>query len=157
MENEGGTYLLTMDEDVLALAQLVVDPTDGGLEVRLDVGGTAVEDVEPVAVEGDALFCVSLDGGEPGSVEDLDEGGDVGTAEEDGVEDGGEGAEVECAGAGAGGGGRGGGDDFVHGGAHGLHDLRGQVVEANHVGCWKDGGLGCVLLYIRKELNGPDL
>lgn len=127
-------YLLAMDEDVAAFAQLLVDPADGGLEVRLDVGGGAVHDVEAVALEVDALLCVCVDGGEPGGVEDLDECGDVCACEEGGVEDGGEGAEVECACGGALVGGGGGRDDLVHGGAHGLHDLGGQVVEANHGG-----------------------
>ena len=61
--------------------------------MRLEVGGGAVEDVEAVALELDALLCVGVDGGQPGSVQDLNEGGDVVRLEEGGVEDGGEGAE----------------------------------------------------------------
>lgn len=74
----------------------------------------------------------AVDGGQPGCVEDLDEGADGVRGEEGGVEDGGEGAEVECAGAGGGGGGR---EDEVHGCAHCLHDFWWEVFKANH-GCW---------------------
>ena len=129
-----GTHLLAMYEDVHAAPEPVVYPAHGGLEMGAEVRRGAVEDVEAVALEPVPLRGVRLDGGEPGCVEDLDEGGDVGLGEEDGVEDGGEGPEVECAGLLAGRGGGAGRDDLVHGGAHGLHDFGGESVEANHCG-----------------------
>ena len=123
-----------MDEDVPALPQFLVNPTNSSLKMRLQVRRGAVHDIKTIALEVDALFCVGVDGGEPGSVEHLDEGGDVGLGEEDRVEDGGEGPEVECACLLAGRGGGAGRDDLVHGGAHGLHDFGGESVEANHRG-----------------------
>ena len=125
-----GTYLLAVDGDVDAAAEMVVNPAHGGLEMGAEVSRRAVEDVEAVALELVPLRGVRLDGRQPGGVEDLDEGGDVVGGEEGGVEDGGEGAEVERSGVLLGGGRK----DEVHGGAHGLHDLWRQVVEANH-GC----------------------
>lgn len=123
-----GTHLLAVHEHVDAAVEPVVDPADGGLEVGLEVGGGAVEDVEAVGLEGEPLLCVGVHGGEPGCVEDLDEGADGVLGEEGGVEDGGEGAEVEGAGVCLGRR----GEDEVHGGAHGLHDLGGECVEADH-------------------------
>ncbi|KAJ3001136.1 hypothetical protein NUW54_g6624 [Trametes sanguinea] len=66
-----------LDEDVLASTEAVVDPAHSGLEMRAEVGGGGVEDVEAVALELVSLCGVSVHGGEPGSVEDLDEGVDV--------------------------------------------------------------------------------
>lgn len=128
------THLLAMHEHIHALPEPVVDPADGGLEMGLEVGGGAVEDVEAVALHLCAVDCTgAVDGGQPGCVEDLDEGADGVRGEEGGVEDGGEGAEVECAGAGGGGGGR---EDEVHGCAHCLHDFWWEVFKANHGWWW---------------------
>ena len=79
-----GTHLLAVDEHVDPPAQPVVYPAHGRLEVGAEVGGGAVEDVEAVALELVALRSVRLDGGQPGGVEDLDEGGDVVGGEEGG-------------------------------------------------------------------------
>ena len=123
-----------MDEDVDAASKAIVYPAHSGLEMGAEVCGCAVEDVEAIALELVALGGVCLDGGEPWCIEDLDEGLDVMRGEEGGVEDGREGAEVECAGALL----LRGGEDEVHGSAHGLHDLGREVVEANHGCCsWK--------------------
>ena len=73
-----------MDEDVDAAAEPVVDPAHSGLEVGAEVGGGGVEDVEAVALD---LGALGLDGGQPGGVEDLDEGLDAVGREEGGVED----------------------------------------------------------------------
>ena len=127
---ERGTHLLAVYEDVHAAPEPVVYPAHGGLEMGAEVGGGAVEDVEAVALEPVSLRGVRLDGGEPGCVEHLDEGLDVVRGEEGGVEDGGEGAEVESAGVLLGGR----GEDEVHGRAHGLHHLGRHVVEADHGG-----------------------
>lgn len=120
---ERGTHLLAMDKNVEAAAEAVVDPADGLVEVGADVGGGRVEDVEAVALEGAGG---GRGVGDPGGVEDLHECCDTVLVEELLVEGGSEGAEVECAGVG------GGGDNEVHGRAHGLHDLWRDVVEADH-------------------------
>lgn len=99
----GGAYLLTVNEDVLASSQLIINPPDSSFEMGFQVGGCAVHDVETIALEMDTLFRVCIDRREPGGVKDLYEGGNVVGGEEDGVEDGGEGAEEECAGWKAGG------------------------------------------------------
>ena len=130
MRGRKRAHLLAMDEDVDAASKAIVYPAHSGLEMGTEVCGCAVEDVEAIALELVALGSVRLDGGEPWCVEDLDEGLDVMRREEGGVEDGREGAEVECAGALL----LRGGEDEVHGGAHGLHDLGREVVEANHGG-----------------------
>lgn len=93
-----------------------------------EVGGGAVEDIETIALELVALRGVRLDGWEPWRIKHLDEGLYVVGREEGRIEDGGERPEVECACLVLGGR----GEDLVHGGAHGLHDLWGKVVEANH-------------------------
>lgn len=128
-----------MDEDVDAAPEAVVDPADGVLEVGADVDGGGVEDVEAVGVEG--VVCGV---GEPGGVEDLDEGGDAVGVEEGLVEGGDEGADVEGAGAGVGRG----GEDEVHGGAHGLHDLGRERVEADHRGASGMLGSSCVCVCV---------
>ena len=117
------TYLLTVDEDVPSLPQLLINPTHRLLQMRLQIRTRTVHDIEPVALEVDPLFGVCVDGGKPGCVEDLDEGGDVGGGEEGRVEDGGEGTEVECSGGWTRGGWSGGRDDLVHRRAHCLHDF----------------------------------
>ena len=129
-------HLLAMNEDVDAASKAIVYPAHGSLEMGAEVGGCAVEDVEAIALELVALCGVRLDGGEPGRVEDLDEGLDAVRGQEGGVEDGGEGAEVERAGVLLGGR----GEDEVHGRAHGLHDLGGKAVEADHRGLWRGRG-----------------
>ena len=131
---KSGTYLLTVDKDVKTAPKSVVYPADRSFEVRAEVRGRAVEDVEAIALELVSLGGVRLYGGQPGRVEDLDEGGDVGGGEEGRVEDGGEGTEVECSGGWTRGGWSGGRDDLVHRRAHCLHDLGREGVEAYHGG-----------------------
>jgi hypothetical protein len=120
------THLLTVDEDVDTSPETFVDPADGSLKMRLEVGGGAVKDVEPITLH--LSGPVGIDGGEPRGIEDLDKGADGVSSEEGGVKDGLEGAEVECASA-VGVGGR---EDEVHGCAHRLHYLGRDVVEADH-------------------------
>ncbi|OBZ71417.1 hypothetical protein A0H81_08980 [Grifola frondosa] len=92
-ERKSGAHLLAVDEHVVTLPETVIDPADGSLEMRTEVCGCRVDDVEAVGLEVDALLCVGVDGGEPGRVEDLHEGRDGVVGEEGRVEDGGEGAE----------------------------------------------------------------
>lgn len=126
---EQGTHLLAVHKHVHTLPEPVVYPTHGRLQMRLQVRAGAVEDVETVALELDTLRSMPIHAREPRCVKHLDESADGVRREQGGVEDGGEGPEVECArpvrGAGR--------EDEVHGRAHRLHDLGRQVVEANHV------------------------
>ena len=130
-----------MDEDVDAASETIVYPAHSGLEMRAEVCGCAVEDVEAIALELVSLGGVGLYGGQPGRVEDLDEGGDLVAGEKGGVEDCGEGAEEQGAGALLGRC----GEDEVHGRAHRLHDFWREVVEANHGECVRGVccGWGC--------------
>ena len=138
---KSGTYLLTVDKDVKTAPKSVVYPADRSFEVRAEVRGRAVEDVEAIALELVSLGGVRLDRGQPGRVEDLDEGGDLVAGEKGGVEDCGEGAEEQGAGALLGRC----GEDEVHGRAHRLHDFWREVVEANHAECVRGVccGWGC--------------
>ena len=78
-----------MHKHIHALPEPIVDPADGGLQVRLEVRSGAVHDIESIRLELDALLCMSVDGREPGCVEDLDECADAMGGEEGRVEDGG--------------------------------------------------------------------
>ncbi len=121
-------HLLAMNENVDASSEPVVYPADGGLEVRAEVGVSAVRDIEAAALELVALGGVGLDGGQPGRLEDLNDSLDLMGCEEGRVEDGSEGAKVEgaCMLLGRG------GKYRVHGDAHGLHDLGRKAGEADH-------------------------
>lgn len=121
-----GDALLAVDEDVEAASEGGGDGVTRAVEVRLEVCGGEVEDVHAVDVELEALEGRVR---EPGCVEDLDEEGDAVLFEQGGVHGRAQGAEIEGAGA-VSAGVR--GKDFVHGCAHGGHDLRGHLVEANH-------------------------
>jgi hypothetical protein len=84
-----------MDEDVLAVLEGCVDAVDGVVEVRPEILRLEIEDIEAVA-----LIALLLQLGQPGHVEDLDEGRDAAGLEDGGVEDGGKRAEEEGAGVG---------------------------------------------------------
>jgi len=116
-----------VNQDIRPAPERPVNVVAYPFEVGLQVGAASVEDVDAVAVQS-----VFFGGGEPGDVEDLDEVGDAVLAEEFAVVDCSHRADEEGARPRRGRGRRGGREDEVHGGAHCLHDLGREIVEANH-------------------------
>lgn len=116
-----------MNEAVSARADGGIDVVARGLEEGPDVDAGGVIDADVVRAE--SLLVI---GRQPRDIEYLDEMRDVVFTQHVSVLGGDEGADVQrpcgrmvsCD--------RGGREHLVHGRAHGLHDLWGDLVEANH-------------------------
>lgn len=85
------TNLLTMYQDIPPTPQRRLDMVANGLQVRSEIHGGSVEDLNTVAIE--AVFFRE---GNPRGVKDLDEVSDVVREEIVFVGEGGDGADVEC-------------------------------------------------------------
>lgn len=117
-------YLVAMNENVLPGRERPLDPRAGIIEMRPEVRGGDVHDVDPC----DGHVWV-IERRKPRDVDDLDDVGDAVFLEEIIVCDGGERTEPEVTELLSGRREK----DLVHWGANGLNDFRWNAVEPNHL------------------------